>query len=95
VDALQRAHVPAGTIRTVLEALAAAAAAGDPATTAVEHPAAGRLELVRPAVRLASAPEEAPMPPPLLGQHTREVLRETALPECDVDALAAAPNIGS
>jgi len=73
VAALDGAGVPAGKIRGVLEAFEAAAAAGDPATVAVDHPTAGRIPLVRSPIRTDVRP---PAPPPLLGEHTDEVLRE-------------------
>ncbi len=41
----------------------------------IEHPAAGRLKMVRPVARFSETPNTVRMPPPLLGQHTREVLR--------------------
>jgi crotonobetainyl-CoA:carnitine CoA-transferase CaiB-like acyl-CoA transferase len=78
------AGVPAGKIRGVREALVAAA----PATVEVDHPTAGRLELVRPAFRLAGGTAQA-APPPLLGQHTREVLAELGIPADRVDRLIA------
>ena len=42
VEVLDAAGVPVGKVRTVPEALAAAAAAGRPATQTVDHPTAGR-----------------------------------------------------
>src|SRR5207247_315495 len=74
VAALDAAGVPAGKIRGVLEALRAA----EPATIRVAHPTAGELELVAPPFALASEPRAASAPP-LLGQHTREVLEELGL----------------
>src|SRR5918999_1128157 len=46
IEALDAAGVPVGKVRTVPEALAAAADAGRPATVTVQHPTAGPLELV-------------------------------------------------
>jgi len=40
----------------------------------VEHPSAGRLPLVGSPLRLSSTPVQYGMAPPLLGQHTEEVL---------------------
>jgi crotonobetainyl-CoA:carnitine CoA-transferase CaiB-like acyl-CoA transferase len=42
----------------------------------VDHPTAGSVELVGPPFELDSATLGAVTPPPLLGQHTTEVLRE-------------------
>jgi crotonobetainyl-CoA:carnitine CoA-transferase CaiB-like acyl-CoA transferase len=74
VAALDGVGVPAGKIRGVLDALRAA----EPATVRVDHPTAGEVELVAPPFALASEPPE-PTAPPLLGQHTREVLAELGL----------------
>ena len=68
--------VPAGKVRGVREAFEAAAQAGDPATVTVHHPTIGELPLVRSPIRLEPSPETAPGPPPLLGEHTVEILRE-------------------
>ncbi len=76
VAALMDAGVPAGRVRGVREAFAAAAVAGDPATVAVTHPTAGELELVRAPLDLREAGLRPPAPPPLLGEHTAEVLEE-------------------
>jgi len=52
LESLAAAGVPSGKIRDVLDALAAAAETGDPATLTVEHSTLGTLELVRSAVRI-------------------------------------------
>jgi crotonobetainyl-CoA:carnitine CoA-transferase CaiB-like acyl-CoA transferase len=64
--------VPAGTIRGVGEALRA----GQARTRLVDHPTAGPVELVGPPFEFESALLGASTPPPLLGQHTAEVLAE-------------------
>jgi len=86
LEALGRAGVPVGKVRTVSEALAAAAAAGRPATRTVDHPTAGPLDLVASPIWGASGETAAP---PLLGQHTAEVLAELGRSPEEIDALAA------
>ena len=56
----------------------------------VEHPTLGDLRLVDHPVRLSGA-ERGPMrPPPLLGQHTIDVLLEAGLSQVEADALVDA-----
>ena len=77
--------VPAGKVRTVPDALAAAAEAGRPATVTVDHPTAGPLELV--ASPIWGATRADPSPPPLLGEHTGEVLGELGLSAEEIASL--------
>ena len=84
---LDAAGVPAGKVRSVPDALAAAAAAGRAATLTVEHPTAGPLELVSSPIWGATRSD--PSPPPLLGEHTAEVLAELGQSPEQIAALAA------
>ena len=82
VALLLGAGVPAGKIRGVGEALRSAEA-----TTSVDHPSAGPLELVAAPFALAGASLTRPTPPPLLGEHTAEVLGELGVDEERLAAL--------
>ena len=75
VAELGAAGVPVGKVRSVRDALAATAAAGVAATRRMPHPTAGELEQVASPI-WAEGPLPEPSAPPLLGQHTGEVLRE-------------------
>jgi CoA:oxalate CoA-transferase len=87
--ALGTAGVPAGKVRGVLEAIRQTAVAGRAATTTVEHPTAGRLELIDSPIRLASGLRPAE-PPPLLGEHTVPVLEELGYSAAEIAALRSA-----
>ena len=88
VVALDAAGVPAGKIRGVLEAFEAVASAGEPATTTVQHPTAGGLELTRSPIRMEGADIRPAEAPPLLGQHTAEVLAELGVQQAELEELA-------
>src|SRR5262245_25351141 len=76
ITKLQKAGVPCGRINTVAQAL------DDPHTTArgmvqtVAHPAVGELRLLGAPFTLHATPAAVRRPPPTLGQHTEEILRE-------------------
>jgi succinate---hydroxymethylglutarate CoA-transferase len=83
---LKAAGVPCGRINSVAEAFA------DPQTPArhmvetVEHSTIGDLKLVGMPYKFSGTPASVRRPPPTLGQHTEEILRE----ELGLDAAAIA-----
>jgi crotonobetainyl-CoA:carnitine CoA-transferase CaiB-like acyl-CoA transferase len=85
-ELLDGAGVPAGKIRGVLDAIEAAAEAGHDPRAEVEHPTIGSLQLIGSPIRTDGMP--APTAPPLLGQHTAEVLRECGVADAEIEALA-------
>ena len=61
----------------------------------VNHPSIGPVRIVRSPVRLSKTPAQAPKPSPVLGQHTREVLREVlGLRDEEIAKLDAAGVLG-
>ena len=75
VEALEAAGVPNGPINTIEQVFAEPQAAARGLRIELEHPAAGKVSLVRSPMRFSATPIEHERPPPLLGQHTDEVLR--------------------
>ncbi len=73
---LKAAGVPCGRINSVKQAF------DDPHTAAramietVEHPTAGALRLIGTPFKFGGTPTSVRRAPPLLGQHTEEVLRD-------------------
>jgi crotonobetainyl-CoA:carnitine CoA-transferase CaiB-like acyl-CoA transferase len=43
------------------------------------HPAAGTVEMVASPIRMSETPLQYELPPPVLGQHTNEILKPLAL----------------
>ena len=73
---MEAAGIPAGPIHDVAAAFVEPVAVERQMRVELEHPAAGRLSQVGAPWKLDGASSPLRLPPPLLGQHTVEVLRE-------------------
>ena len=78
--ALEAAKVPCGAINSLTEVFADPQIAARGMITHWQHPVKSDLRLVSSPIKLSATPVRTPsqggLPPPLLGQHTDEVLRE-------------------
>ena len=75
-ERLEAAGVPAGPIHDVAEAFADPIAQQRGARLEIDHPTAGRISQVSAPWRLDGEPFTVRRRPPLLGEHTKEVLQE-------------------
>lgn len=79
--------VPVGPINSVQQVFSDPQVKHNGLVQEMKHPTAGRIAIPGPAVRFSSFSHGEPTPPPLIGQHTVQVLRDTlALSD---DAIAA------
>jgi crotonobetainyl-CoA:carnitine CoA-transferase CaiB-like acyl-CoA transferase len=71
---LEKAGVPAGRIKTVAEVCESPHLRARGMAVSLQHPKAGAITVMGVPTRLHGTPGSATAPPPLLGQHTDEVL---------------------
>jgi crotonobetainyl-CoA:carnitine CoA-transferase CaiB-like acyl-CoA transferase len=86
---LDDAGIPAGPILDVAEALASPQAAALGSRVRLEHPTLGRVDQVGIPFELAETPATVRLPPPLLGEHTDEILGEAGYDAPAIDRLRA------
>ncbi|GLK72951.1 CoA transferase [Ancylobacter dichloromethanicus] len=88
---LDAAGIPAGPINTIAQAFAEPQALARGLALNLSHPLGGSASGVRSPLRLSGSPGGAPTAPPLLGQHTDEVLEQLlGLSNIERQALRAA-----
>ncbi|HEY2928113.1 CaiB/BaiF CoA transferase family protein [Piscinibacter sp.] len=94
LSALEAAKVPCGAINNLAEVFADPQVNARDMTVDVAHPLAGSLRLVASPMKLSATPVRYRRAPPLLGEHTDEVLREFGWTDAQCAALRAQGAIG-
>ncbi|WP_108508537.1 CaiB/BaiF CoA transferase family protein [Polynucleobacter acidiphobus] len=87
ITLLEAAGVPCGPINNLLEVFENEQVISRGIEMRVPHPTAGTMKLVASPMRLSKTPVEVRMPPPLLGQHTDEVLHELGMSAAQINEL--------
>ena len=91
---LTDASIPCGPVHTIDQALNHPQLSSRRMIVEMEHPSAGTVRLLGLPVKLSHTPGRIRHPPPLLGQHTREVLREFGVSPGELEDLEEARVIG-
>jgi crotonobetainyl-CoA:carnitine CoA-transferase CaiB-like acyl-CoA transferase len=89
LEALLKAGIWCGEIKTHLEVEQDPQVRHMKMITSYEHPAIGRVKAVAPAVELSKTPASIRTPSPGVGQHTAEVLRSLGIAEGVIASLIA------
>jgi crotonobetainyl-CoA:carnitine CoA-transferase CaiB-like acyl-CoA transferase len=89
-ELLDLASVPCGAVRDLHGVFTDPQVAALGLIEALDHPTAGAIKVVGPPYRFSETPPSVRLPPPLLGQHTDEVLRELEYDDSAIEALRAA-----
>jgi crotonobetainyl-CoA:carnitine CoA-transferase CaiB-like acyl-CoA transferase len=86
---LDAADVPCGPINDLVAAFGSAQARAREMVVEVEHPALGAIHQVGLPFQLSATPASIRTAPPLLGEHTDELLAELGYAQSDVERLRA------
>jgi crotonobetainyl-CoA:carnitine CoA-transferase CaiB-like acyl-CoA transferase len=86
IEAMLAVDIWCGEVKTHLQA------ADDPQVrhmgmiTSYDHPTAGNVKVVAPAVRMSATPATVERPAPLVGEHSREILQGAGFAEGEIEA---------
>ncbi len=89
VAALEAAGVPCGPINSIPDVFADPQIVHRGMRLDLPHPSAGTVPQVASPIRMAQSPPQYERAPPLLGQHSDEILREIGLSDRDIAKLRA------
>jgi crotonobetainyl-CoA:carnitine CoA-transferase CaiB-like acyl-CoA transferase len=90
LEVLEQAGIPSGPIDTLDKVFENPQLRHREMRVELPHPLAGTVPLVASPLRLSASPVQYRQPPPTLGQHTDEVLKELlGLQDADIQALRA------
>jgi crotonobetainyl-CoA:carnitine CoA-transferase CaiB-like acyl-CoA transferase len=89
IAAFDAAGVPAGPVHTIGQALEHPQTIARNMVVELDHPQAGRTKALGCPVHFSRTPTRVTRPAPMLGEHTREMLREYGYEDDEIDNLVA------
>ena len=89
IDAFDAAGVPVGPVHTIGEALTHPQTLARGMVVDLVHPMAGATKALGCPVHFSATPTRVTRPAPMLGEHTREMLREHGYDDREIDELVA------
>jgi len=89
LEKFSAAEIPAAPINTVAEAVEDAQTRARALIVQLEHPALGMTRSIANPIRLSNTPVSYRLPPPLLGEHTSEILQSLGYSAEQVRMMAA------
>jgi crotonobetainyl-CoA:carnitine CoA-transferase CaiB-like acyl-CoA transferase len=89
IAAFDAAGVPVGPVNTIGEALSHPQVAARGMVVEVEHPQAGKTRALGCPIHFSATPTRIDRAAPMLGQHSRELLREYRYTDAEIDAFVA------
>jgi crotonobetainyl-CoA:carnitine CoA-transferase CaiB-like acyl-CoA transferase len=87
------AGVPAGPVNSIGEALTQPQVLARDMVVEVEHPKMGRIRTLGCPIKFSRTPSAVAGPPPLLGEHTRAILKTVGYNDGDIDAMVQAGTV--
>jgi crotonobetainyl-CoA:carnitine CoA-transferase CaiB-like acyl-CoA transferase len=84
---LEAAGIPCGPINNYAEAFADPQVRAREMVVEIEHPTLGRVRTPASPIKMSETPPVVARPAPLLGEHTREVLREVGYSDAEISTL--------
>lgn len=93
-DEIGKLGIPIAPIRNIQQTFEHPQALGRNVVCEVDHPRAGKIKINSPAVRYGEGKMQVLRPPPVLGQHTEEILAELGYDESRIDDLREKGAIG-
>ena len=90
LPAIEAADIPVGPVNTLAEAFADPQVEARQLLVELEHAAAGPITTLAQPMKFSKSPPEYTSAPPVLGQHTREVLRSVGYSDDEIATLETA-----